>query len=436
VVVEHLNRSDAMRRWTNVWVGLSTVVVLGLSCGKAAAPTAKVTAQGTAQGPAVSASIGAVGGTLTAPGLTITVPAGALTQDTSLTATPISGTAPGARGQAFRLGPEGTTFAADVTLTFSYAPADLTGTAAEALVVASQKSDGTWARQAGVTRDATAKTVSVKTRHFSDWSLLAGLVLSPRTASVKVKHPQALQVARCAAETDDDADLGVYDCDGDLATLVPVSTWAVNGTSGGDGTVGTVAGSAASEATYTAPDAVPSPDTVAVSARVSNVIVVSNVKVLPDGSLYLVHVAFDRTNVALPGAAVATVSDAVDFTAPWPFKTGSATPMNSASMLTALSSPTASCAAPTLMGPYDQFDATSVQLTAALFTLSGAQTVPAITGQDGAACGVITSQASTPSVTLEVFPPPELQASAVAGPLMGTVSGSQSGWTATFTLQQ
>ncbi|MBK8741082.1 MAG: hypothetical protein IPM02_16845 [Betaproteobacteria bacterium] len=79
-----------------------------------------------------------------------------------------------------------------------------------------------------------------------------------------------------------------YDCDAgaELAFLNPISEWSVNGVLGGGGAIGTVNGSGP-EATYAAPPAKPSPNTVAVSARVDRgargrTLVVSNITIEED----------------------------------------------------------------------------------------------------------------------------------------------------------
>jgi hypothetical protein len=106
-----------------------------------------------------------------AGGLTLSVPAGAVSAPTQLTVTPIANTARGAIGPAFRLGPEGATFAAPVTLTFAAPASYPVGTSIAGVGIEYQDARGFWHRAEPVTRDAVAKTVSVSTTHFSDWAL-------------------------------------------------------------------------------------------------------------------------------------------------------------------------------------------------------------------------------------------------------------------------
>lgn len=117
--------------------------------------------------------IGASGGTLsTADGaLVIQVPAGALTSDVTLTAAPITASASRAVGQTWRIEPEGTTFATPVTITFKYTDAMLKGKPPENLKIAYQSAGASWTSLTP-TLDKTAKTVSVTSSHFSDWSMV------------------------------------------------------------------------------------------------------------------------------------------------------------------------------------------------------------------------------------------------------------------------
>ena len=252
---------------------------------KVAAPAA--TATGVPAGTASSATLGAAGGKLATPDgkLALTIPAGALAADTVITIQPLTNLAHGRIGAAYRLTPEGQTFLKPVTLAFAYTDADVVGSAPGALGAAFQTAAGYWQWAGPATVDTTAKTVSVTTGHFSAWSLVKGLQLLPASKNVKVNGTVPLAVVFCFPQ--DDADLAPlgYSCDteGDLAPLAAVGEWSVNGTPGGGGAIGTVSGNG-SGAMYTAPAVEPSPNTVAVSARVTigakgTVLLVSNITI-------------------------------------------------------------------------------------------------------------------------------------------------------------
>ena len=75
-----------------------------------------------------SASIGPEGGLLTSADgrLTVTIPEGALEEDTTLEIQALTNEAHGGIGSAYRLSPDGLTFAVPATLAFSYEDAELT----------------------------------------------------------------------------------------------------------------------------------------------------------------------------------------------------------------------------------------------------------------------------------------------------------------------
>ncbi len=254
------------------------------------------TAIGTATGGAVSASIGAAGGSLSSGDgkLVLTVPAGALAANTTIGIQPITNFAHGQVGSAYRLTPDGQTFAQPVTLTFAYAYDELIGASADVLGVAFQTTTGFW-QWAGVpTVNAAAKTVSVKSTHFSDWSRVKGIQMRPPSKAVRVKGSVRLLVTSCYpvsvtdASGDELAYLG-YKCDGDneVTVLNPISDWSVNGVLGGNSATGSVTGSGDS-GTFVAPGTKPSPNVVTVSARVrksplgEKVLVTSSITITED----------------------------------------------------------------------------------------------------------------------------------------------------------
>jgi hypothetical protein len=288
-------------------VGTANVGNVAADCSLAAASTAVGTPVGTAS----SQSIAAGGGSITSPDgrLTVTVPAGAVTAATTFTIQPITNQSPGAVGMAYRLGPEGLTFATSVEIRFHYSNQDLAGTVADAFVIASQTAQGYWQVSTAML-DTTSQTMSVQATHFSDWSLLAGAQLQPADASVQVGQTVALTLVYCQRITTSDL----------LTTLLAKCAategagWAVNSVAGGNATSGTVAASGASTATYSAPATPPAANPVAVSASTllqplsSRETLVSNITVLPDCSAPSANCVWTGTATynASNGSAVAT----------------------------------------------------------------------------------------------------------------------------------
>jgi hypothetical protein len=220
--------------------------------------------------------------------LALTIPAGALASNTVIGVQPITNMAHGKIGAAYRLTPADQTFLAPVTIRFTYTDQDLTGTAVEGLGAAYQTAAGFWQWAGESTVDTAARTVTIATSHFSDWSNVMGFQLRPRAKTVPVKGSVALQVAFCYSPDSGDLAPLAHDCDADdgVTFLNRVGEWSVNGVPGGSGATGTVSG-AGQQATYAAPATKPTPNPVAVSARVDyrskgRTLVVSNITIADD----------------------------------------------------------------------------------------------------------------------------------------------------------
>lgn len=328
----------ALKRTRLVWLAAATLMLALAGCGGSGGdeeepPTPKikpaVTQPGTPDGDPVSASLNSVGGSLTSPDgkLTITVPEGALSEPTTLSIQPITNGAPGSHGPAYRLLPDGQAFAKPVTLTFHYTDNDVDGSAPQLLGVATHLSDGTWQAIGGPQIDEAARTVSISTSHFSDWSTFEGLKLFPTSGTVMVNKTKELSIRYCAAAGDSYGMIPIgetgylYNCDlvmnskkiiakdtgaggEEIIPLIPLPTpghstwevlsWAANGIDGGNNTVGRIS----TEGVYTAPASVPKNNPVAVSAKIQypvqyagafggeSTLLVSNIKVIDDAVTY------------------------------------------------------------------------------------------------------------------------------------------------------
>ncbi len=238
--------------------------------------------------------------------VTVVVPPGALAAGTQVGIQPITATAPGALG-AYRLTPEGQTFAQPVTITFSYSADEAGATAPDSMRIATHDARGYWA-VVGTTRDATQRTLAVTTTHFSDWSHVDGRQIVPASATVAVNKEQRLSVIDCGDGPDPDGGNSqqrlLLECleDEELQPLPP-SNWSVNAIPGGNSTVGTIA-AVAGGATYKAPSSVPSQNPVAVSAQygtgTGRVTLVSNIKVVDALTVYTGTI-FGRIDTTIQG---------------------------------------------------------------------------------------------------------------------------------------
>lgn len=270
--------------------------------GNPAGAVPKATAVGAPTGAVVSKVIGAAGDSLTSADakVTLTVPASALAADTDIGIQPIQNLAHGGVGPAYRLTPDGQVFTAPVTLAFTYTDADVANSAPQALGIAFQHTDGFWEWLTASAVDTVAKTVTVTTDHFTDYSQVEGFQILPSSATISTLEAIPLKVVYCFDPVSDPdlASLVGYACDEqsfiddpDLAPLIPIATvsdWRANGIAGGNASVGVVAGGNES-AVYTAPGMVPASNPVAVSAKATwrsgTATVVSNITVVDSDSL-------------------------------------------------------------------------------------------------------------------------------------------------------
>lgn len=248
-------------------------------CGAPTSPTTDVapvpvvsptaTAVGEATGAPVTRVIGTSGGVVTSEdgAVRVTVPEGALAGDTTVGVQPIVNHAHGAVGRAVRLTPEGVRFLKPVTVSLAYDAADVVGSTAGLLNIAYQTKAGFWAVPREQTRDLATRTVTVRTDHFSDWSIVQGARLLPGEATVRTGGTLALRLRVCEfAPAEDELLLGIVaPCEESRYLNLRARDWAVNGVPGGDAGVGSVTASDGGTATYTAPAARPRSNPVAVS---------------------------------------------------------------------------------------------------------------------------------------------------------------------------
>lgn len=248
-----------------------------------------ITPKGTAKGSVFSQQVGAGGGRVQSPDgqIAIDIPAGALSTSTTIGIQPITNEAPLGAGNGYRLTPEGTTFAKPVTITMKYAAGIQPGLS----WIVTQKSDGSWLGCRNTITDENAQTLSVQTTHFSDWvtGKLIDFRLAPEKAVVKTKGQVHLYVngfakSKGTAQEDQeglaplkplyrkdagDEELAPLPQITDLSSLLEQTNnyrldfkqWRLSPASGSLKASG-------SKAVYTAPDKVPSPNTVSVSVDI------------------------------------------------------------------------------------------------------------------------------------------------------------------------
>ncbi len=273
----------------------------------------EATPKGTPAGSVYTQQVGPAGGQVrSADGLlTLDIPAGALSSNTTIGIQPIINNAPLGVGKGYRLTPEGTTFSKPVKISFRYNDEILDGGLPDFLWIATQKEDGTWLGDRRSTVDKNAKTVSTETSHFSDWvtGRFINFELVPDKKTIRVGESVELELTGFLSKDewgDDLVPLAHVSSGSD--DLVPVDRFAVakeyHAFDVGDWTlngskvpVNNANGSLDSyydglHAEYRAPAKVPSPRTVAVSLLLSfnkttggksSVMLVSNITIVEDG---------------------------------------------------------------------------------------------------------------------------------------------------------
>lgn len=261
----------------NKRIALFSAAVLLCACGSSFKPTYTPAAKGTTTGTAATQMIDGTGGTVTSSDgrLEVIVPAGMFTTATEVGIQPITNTAPNGVGVAYRLTPEGTTFSQPVTVKFHLDATQMMGL--DSTFVATQHADGLWYSQPHQTRDASATTVSVPAKHFSDWTISNKLIVTPEQSRVKVMTNATFRAM--VVLTKDGNDLAKPS--GDTEVKVPDARpleggelqgewkWQVNLVTGGDSTNGTIA-SLNDYGNFTAPKVPPTPAKVTVSFKVES----------------------------------------------------------------------------------------------------------------------------------------------------------------------
>jgi hypothetical protein len=233
--------------------------------------TAEPTPVGDVVGAAAEKEIGPAGDSVvSADGqLAVVVPKGALSTNTTIRVEPISNTAWGGLGDAYRLSPDGQAFQKPVELRFSYGDQEVEGSAPESLRVAYQDGKGLWRSYKEVALDSNAALIRVTTTHFTDWARVTSKRIEPAYSMIAVTQKIELVVESCLADEDTSASTSfsyLARCSPIANNAHGVKDWAANGIPDGDDSVGRISGDAAA-ATYTAPALPPTENPVKVTAR-------------------------------------------------------------------------------------------------------------------------------------------------------------------------
>jgi|GEM_PF-1818444 len=261
---------------------------------------------GTPTGDKVSQSIGPAGGVVrTADGsVSLTVPAGALTQPTTISLQPIENKAFLGIGSAYEFSPDGLKFAKPAQLTVKYAAGSLDGTSPDAIGLAFQDEKRVWqGKMAKV--NTTEGTFTASVPHFSSWAFFKYYSLTPESVNLAPAQVQKLTVVYLKGSYED-PDYGQNPAEGDddlIAALTPpevlkasqVKNWRVNGNDANSGFNETYGGltvlDQGAAAEYKAPSKVPAipynPVAVSVElkSRRSQLILISNLTIAAENEM-------------------------------------------------------------------------------------------------------------------------------------------------------
>ena len=295
-----------------VWQSCKKSSIEGLTNNYTHDTTALITSVGTPIGNPVGKTIGASGGGISSPDgvLELVIPAGALSSPTDISIQPVVNEVPVGLYNSYSLTPNGQQFQKPVTLLFHYNDQDLDTTDPAGLTVAYQAADQTWEAFTDVSVDTMNKTVSVQSTHFTIFDLLPDIRISPEEAIIGVGKTLHLD-QQVHFDANPYASLPVfvrYTSSWDDIKDGPAentTAWAVNNIKGGSKSIGTITTSHESSATYTAPDKVPSPNTVWVTVTKvygkAKIILRSKIRIV-DGAAFHVYLQFFAPNINEAGS--------------------------------------------------------------------------------------------------------------------------------------
>lgn len=222
-----------------------------------------VTEVGTPIGTAVTKTIGASGGTISSTDgrIAVTIPAGALAADQTISLQTITNEAPAGVQHAYRLSPANVTLSKPASVTFSYTDADTKGSVPEALGVATQGNDRVWKTVKVTALNKTTKKVTANLDWLRDVAFFQTFHLEPADAVVEVDGNVELKVVSNLPDKDLLVNLqtpaGTPIGEETDFEANYVKRWQLVG----DG----ILGSRLHKALYTAPGQVPSPNPVTVT---------------------------------------------------------------------------------------------------------------------------------------------------------------------------
>ncbi|MGH7784067.1 MAG: hypothetical protein ACREO5_09550, partial [Candidatus Binatia bacterium] len=154
---------------------------------------------GTPVGAATTKSIGPSGGSLATPDgrMTLTVPPNAVSEAVDFSIQPVTNQSGNGIGNSYKLEPSGKTFATPLELSIHYDDNDLIGTVPNALSLAYQDEKRAWHLQKSAKLDKDRKVLTISTTHFSIWSFLSRVRITPVESKLHKSESQYIELTIC-----------------------------------------------------------------------------------------------------------------------------------------------------------------------------------------------------------------------------------------------
>jgi hypothetical protein len=140
-----------------------------------------------AQGALIATNIGASGGVVGADGVTVSIPAGALSSDVPITIRLSAAPGPdGTVSPVFEIGPTGTQFAEPITIAFDYTDSELGDLPPSDFTVETVADSGaSWTPLSQIVVDVYAHTIAGQTAHLSPYALVEQLGGAPIDSGIE-----------------------------------------------------------------------------------------------------------------------------------------------------------------------------------------------------------------------------------------------------------
>ncbi len=259
-------------------------------------------------------TIGPAGGTLTASDgkLTLTIPAGALTKETTISVEPVENTSGLSVGTGYHFLPDGTQFAKPATFTYRYTDDEMAGADPNRLGIVVQQPDHSWRLTRRATIDPAQRTITSQINHFSWWSVVTQFKLTSKKSEVVPGEKAELTLLFSAISFEKPKDIG----DELSSPIIPVGNasllreWTLNGqlfpNQDIDGSLELDPESTPIRITYTAPKTLPAKNKRVAAVNIqlevegsAKLMLIANIRIVSPGELTVDGTTYEDATVNL-----------------------------------------------------------------------------------------------------------------------------------------